>query len=101
MRTYRVTFQPHTGRSAEDVQADRMSIERVEAWLVQHADVLVIGQPREIVVRCLPGRHVLAVELLAPYVVPEPACQGFSADSLIGPRLLTTLKAPPTFGKRK
>ena len=28
MRTYRVTFQPHTGRSAEDVQADRMSIQR-------------------------------------------------------------------------
>lgn len=49
MRTYRVTFQPHTGRSAEAVQADRMSIERGSGLVVQHADVQVIGQPREII----------------------------------------------------
>lgn len=57
MSTFRVTF---TDGSTEDVQAERADVE--ERHVVLRRTVLVIGQPREVVVRRLAGDAVAQVD---------------------------------------
>lgn len=57
MSTYRVTF---TDGTVEDVQAERADVE--ERHVVLRRTVLVIGQPREVVVRRLAGSAVSSVD---------------------------------------
>jgi hypothetical protein len=60
--TYRVTYRPDLRHPAEDVDADRVTVQPGSGQVLLHTSVLVIGQPREIVVRRLRGEDVLSVE---------------------------------------
>jgi hypothetical protein len=58
---YRVTYRPESSQEPELVEADGMRVERsgqVVLWRMQ----LVIGVPREAVVRRLPADRIVSVE---------------------------------------
>jgi hypothetical protein len=57
---YRITFTTPTGRDDEVVMAERLDVE-AGGWLVFRATVLVIGSPREVVVRRVTSSGVQAV----------------------------------------
>lgn len=58
---FRITYRPETGRAAELVEAEQAKIEG-ESHVVFRATTLVIGQPREYVVRRIAADGVLSVE---------------------------------------
>lgn len=61
MPVFTVTYRPETGLAPETVEAHTVRVE-ADAQVVLRRTVWVIGQPRDIVVRRLPGTHVLSVE---------------------------------------
>ena len=60
MHAYRIRFHASTGRAEEVLEAERLDVE-AGGWLVFRATVLVIGSPREVVVRRLTCAGVQAV----------------------------------------
>lgn len=64
MPHYRITYA--TNRPPEVVEADRVSLQPGNAQVLLHKTVLVVGLPREVVVRRLSGGDVTAVEEIPP-----------------------------------
>ena len=63
MPQYRIRFHASTGLVDEHLEAERLDVE-AGGWLVFRATVLVIGAPREVVVRrvaAAPVRQVVQV----------------------------------------
>ena len=63
MPQYRIRFHASTGLADEQLEAERLDLE-AGGWLVFRATVLVIGAPREVVVRRVataPVRQVVQV----------------------------------------
>ncbi len=65
MPMYRVTYRPDAGLPPELVETDRVSVEPA-GLVVMHRSVLVIGSPREVVVRRFSGAQVLDVAEVIP-----------------------------------
>lgn len=61
MALFTITYRPETGLPAETVDADGVRTE-AGGQVVLRRSVLVVGQPREVVVRRLAGAQVLRVE---------------------------------------
>lgn len=64
---YRITYRPEVAQPAETVEADRVDVES-GVHIVLRGTAIVVGQPREIVVRRLRAADVLAVTEIAPEV---------------------------------
>ena len=62
MPVHTVTYRPETGKPAEDVEADTAEVDTTGLWLVLRRTVLVVGRPREVVVRRIDARDVARVE---------------------------------------
>jgi hypothetical protein len=60
--TFRITYRPETGQPHEDIEADRVEVEGTHGMVVLRRQVLVMGNPRDIVVRRLPGATVASVD---------------------------------------
>ena len=61
MPTFTITYLPETGLPTEDVEADDARVE-AGGQIVLRRTVLVMAQPRDVVVRRLPGAQVVSVE---------------------------------------
>jgi hypothetical protein len=59
---YRVTYRPELDREPEDVEADAVTVEGGNGLVVLRQVVMVIGRPREVVIRRLRGGDVVSVE---------------------------------------
>jgi hypothetical protein len=66
---FRITYRPETGRAPELVEAEHVKAEG-ESHVVFRSTTLVIGQPREYVVRRVAGEDVLSVEADASVGLP-------------------------------
>ncbi len=69
MPHYRIRFHASTGLADEQLEAERIDLE-AGGWLVFRATVLVIGAPREVVVRRVATAPVRQVTQI---VWPSPA----------------------------
>jgi hypothetical protein len=63
--TFRITYRPELDRAREDVEADRADVEGGNGMVVLRGTVLLMGRPREVVVRRLSARDVLSVDPVA------------------------------------
>lgn len=61
MPTFRITYRPERALPPEEVEGDRVVVEG-DRHVVVRRTVLVIGQPREVVVRRLSGDDVVSVD---------------------------------------
>jgi hypothetical protein len=59
--TFHITYRPDTALSPEQVEADRCDVEADNGWLVLRRVVLVVGQPRDVVVRRIEAGTVLSL----------------------------------------
>ena len=64
MPTYRVTYRTGLPMATEDIEADSVTVQAGTGHVVLHRAVLVIGRPREVVVRRLRGQDVERVNRL-------------------------------------
>lgn len=60
MPVYRITYRPELDRPAELVEGDQLAVEG-EGHVVIRRDVVVIGCPRDVVVRRFRGADLLDV----------------------------------------
>jgi hypothetical protein len=61
MTAFTITYRDETGRAAETVEADVAELDPAGVWLVLRRVVLVVGRPREVVVRRLAAGDVAEV----------------------------------------
>lgn len=66
MPQFTITYRDELGRASETVEADRADTEPAHGLVVLRRAVLVIGQPREVVVRRLHAADVHSIEQSGP-----------------------------------